>query len=44
MNQIADLEEQAASLPNYKMVDQKYYIKTTKLGKGNHAETYIYHI
>jgi hypothetical protein len=35
-----NLEEVASTLPNYKMVDSKYYIKTTKLGKGNFAETY----
>lgn len=33
-------EETAATIPNYKMVDSKYYIKTLKLGKGNFAETY----
>jgi len=37
-------EEIAGTLPNYKMVDSKYYIKTVKLGKGNFAETYIFFI
>ena len=32
-------EETAESIPNYKLVDAKYYIKTLKLGKGNFAET-----
>lgn len=36
----SNLEETAATIPNYKMVDGKYYIKTAKLGKGNFAETY----
>ncbi len=36
---IENYEEKAASLPNYKMVDSKYFIKTVKLGKGNFAET-----
>ncbi|CAK82447.1 unnamed protein product (macronuclear) [Paramecium tetraurelia] len=36
-----NLEEIAATIPNYKMVDGKYYIKTTKLGKGNFAETHL---
>jgi len=28
-------------IQNFKLVDQKYYIKNHKLGKGNFAETYL---
>jgi len=28
-------------IQNFKLVDQKYYIKNHKLGKGSFAETYL---
>lgn len=41
MNPNNNYEENAHTISNYKMVDGKYYIKTTKLGKGNFADTYL---
>jgi hypothetical protein len=35
-----NFDDTAEAIPNYKLVDNKYYIKTLKLGKGNFAETY----
>ena len=44
-NQMEDnLYSRAASIQNYKMVDQKYFIKNYRLGKGNFAETYNFKI
>lgn len=28
-------------MPNYKLVDNKYYIKNIQLGRGNFAVTYL---
>lgn len=39
MDPSTNLEEVAHTINNYKMVDGKYFIKVTKLGKGNFAET-----
>lgn len=33
--------EDLSLIPNYKLVDKKYYIKNRILGKGNFAETYL---
>jgi len=30
-----------SDIPNYKLVDQKYYIKNKLLGSGSFAETYL---
>jgi hypothetical protein len=33
--------EDLSKTPNFKLVDQKYFIKNVRLGRGNFAETYL---